>query len=92
MSFSSKIPRYITMKYNIEVFTTSNCPACDSVKEMLNIRNLVYKEFNVTNKICLDDLRSRVPYVKSVPQVFINNIHIGGLQDLVKEFTVNDYY
>lgn len=96
VDFEHELPKtlskYTAMKYNIEVFTTNSCPACESVKQMLNVRQLVYKELNIDNPAVLKELRYRIPGVKSIPQVFINDRYIGGLQELIKEFSSNDYY
>jgi glutaredoxin 3 len=80
--------------FKIEVFSKKNCPGCDQVKQMLKTRNLVYREFLVDSEdgAVKAELLSRVPGVRTVPQVFIDNRLIGGVQDLVKELATNDYY
>lgn len=79
--------------FKIEVFSQKNCSGCQQVKQLLNVRGLVYRELLIDaleeNK---KELFSRVPNVRSVPQVFIDNRHIGGLEDLIKELNSNDYY
>lgn len=79
--------------FKIEIFSQKNCSACQQVKQLLNVRGLVYRELLIDaleeNK---KELFSRIPNVRSVPQVFIDNRHIGGLEDLIKELSSNDYY
>ena len=80
--------------FKIEVFSQKNCSACNQVKQMLNTRALVYKELMIDDpqSAARKDLFTRLPGVRSVPQVFINDRHVGGLEDLVKELNSNDYY
>lgn len=80
--------------FKIEVFSQKNCSGCNQVKQLLNARGLVYREIMIddprgSNR---EELFMRLPDVRSVPQVFINDKHIGGLEDLVKELSTNDYY
>lgn len=67
----------------IELYTTSNCPYCVKAKRLLEHKKQSYKEIDVSND---PDLRNfmtkRAGGVKSVPQIFINNQHVGGCDDL----------
>lgn len=80
--------------YKIEVFSKKQCSGCEQVKNLLNVRGLVYKEILVDEPSGSgrEQLLIRLPNARSVPQVFINNRHIGGVHDLVKELSSNDYY
>ena len=68
----------------IVIYTTNICPYCIRAKELLSRKNLPFKEINVTN-----DSNAREALVKkangqrTVPQIFINDTHIGGHDDLV---------
>lgn len=80
--------------FKIEVFSKKNCAGCEQVKQMLKTRQLVFKEYLIDNPdgISKADLFARIPGVRTVPQVFINDRLIGGVDALVKELATNDYY
>lgn len=79
--------------FMIEVFSQNNCAACKQVKELLSKRNLIYTSYEIDNSpAAREDFFKRLPAARTVPQVFIDNRHIGGLDDLVKELYHNDYF
>ncbi len=68
---------------NITIYTTSTCPYCLRAKSLLNKKGFNYEEINVDND---DSLRQRMSKRahgrRTVPQIFIDNEHIGGCDDL----------
>lgn len=66
----------------IEIYTTAVCPYCDRAKQLLKRKNAEYTEIRVD----LDDAKReemvKRSQRKSVPQIFINDQHIGGCDDL----------
>ena len=68
---------------NIELFTTDYCPYCKKAKALFDKKGVKYKEIDLTR-----DEAGRLKLVersggrKTVPQIFINNQHIGGCDDL----------
>jgi len=82
------------MKANskIEVFSQNNCSGCVQVKNLLQSKNLAFTEYNLTTQPATKQLLfNRVPGVRTVPQVFINDILIGGLKELQEELQKVDY-
>lgn len=68
---------------NIEVFTTDYCPYCKKAKALLEKKGAKYQEFDLTHDPeGRDRLVTRSGGRKTVPQIFINNQHIGGCDDL----------
>jgi glutaredoxin 3 len=69
----------------IEVFTTNYCPYCVRAKDILKKHHLNFVEIDLT-----DDPSGRLQLVersggrKTVPQIFINDQHIGGCDDLIE--------
>lgn len=67
----------------VEIYTTKTCPYCIKAKNLLNRKNIKYKEIDVTNN---DELRmaliDKSGGRKTVPQIFINNQHVGGFDDI----------
>jgi glutaredoxin 3 len=67
----------------IEIYTTTTCPFCQAAKSLLAQKEVSYFEIDVTNKAQLrQDMTARAGGVTSVPQIFIDNEHIGGCDDL----------
>ena len=67
----------------IEIYTTELCGYCYRAKRLLDSENLAYDEIDVSAS---RDLRSamtkRAGGRTSVPQIFIDDMHIGGSDDL----------
>ncbi len=70
---------------NIEIYATAICPYCIAAKALLERKGV--KAMTVT-RIDLDAAKRDVMVQRSggrrtVPQIFINNTHVGGYDDLV---------
>ena len=67
----------------IEVYTTNVCPYCDRAKQLLRKHNLSFEEINVSSNILKrEEMLKRSNGRQTVPQIFINNQHVGGCDDL----------
>ena len=69
----------------IVIYTADNCPYCTMAKRLLDSKGLSYSEINIAN----DSEKRKALMQKSggqrtVPQIFINDQHIGGYSDLSK--------
>ena len=69
--------------HTIEIYTTPYCPYCVRAKALLQKKGVDYSETDVSGD---DDLRDamteRAGGRRSVPQIFIDDRHIGGCDDL----------
>lgn len=73
---------YRTMKKAL-IYTTNTCPYCTKAKILLQQKNISYSEINITNNQELRDQMIKISGGrKTVPQIFINDQHIGGCDDL----------
>jgi glutaredoxin 3 len=68
----------------IEIYTWRRCPFCIRAKDLLDRKGVAYTEYAIDG-----DERARDAMVargsdgrRSVPQVFINDRHVGGCDDL----------
>lgn len=67
----------------IEIFTGPNCGYCEAAKALLRENGLAFEEIDLAaDPANMDAFRSRLPRVKSIPQIFVDGEHIGGLEDL----------
>lgn len=71
---------------NAEVFTKPGCPYCVAAKQLLVKRNIPFVERDITRRDHWEEIRSRVPGFRTVPQVFLDGRHIGGFDDLTLHF------
>lgn len=69
-----------------EVFTKPGCPYCVAAKQLLVKKNIPYTERDITRREHWDEIKSRVPGFRTVPQVFLDGRHIGGFDDLSLHF------
>lgn len=68
---------------NIVIYTISKCPYCLKAKSLLDRKGFKYEEINVENDALLrQQMSERANGRKTVPQIFIDDQHIGGCNDL----------
>ncbi len=69
---------------HIEIYTKSYCGYCQRAKKLLKRKGLSFYEYEITHDaIMRDEMISRSGRT-TVPQVFIDGIHVGGGEDLAK--------
>ena len=66
----------------ITIYTKSNCPNCTTAKQLLHEKALQYTEFDAENPAWRIELLDRVPSVRQMPAIFINEQFVGGLAGL----------
>jgi glutaredoxin 3 len=64
------------------VWSQPNCPACEQAKALLDSRGIGYEVKTLNIDITKEEFFARLPGARSVPQIFLNNEHIGGLAEL----------
>ena len=73
----------MNQNYTFEVYSQTNCPACTQVKNLLQSRGYKYTvtmvDASPENK---QQFFNRLPQARTVPQVFVNGTHLGGLKEL----------
>lgn len=67
----------------IVVYTTSRCPYCHRAKALLRDKGMVFEEVDVTDRAELRALlREKAGGRTTVPQIWIDETHVGGFTDL----------
>ena len=70
---------------HIEIYTTRICPFCIAAKRLLGAKQVTYSEIDVGGDFALrDGMMERANGAHTVPQIFINDKHIGGCDDLYR--------
>lgn len=68
---------------DVVVYTQMLCGFCYQAKRLLSDRGVVFREIDVTgNPILRAEMASAAGGACTVPQVFIDGIHVGGSDDL----------
>ena len=70
------------MNPSVIIYSSATCPYCERAKMLFNKKNIAYTEVRVDidpeKRIEMQNKAHR----QSVPQIFINEHHIGGCDDL----------
>ncbi|MHB1273830.1 MAG: glutaredoxin 3 [Rhodanobacter sp.] len=68
----------------IEVYSTAVCPYCVAAKNLLKSKGLEWTEVRIdTDAAQRNVMLTRSGGCRTVPQIFINDQHVGGFDDLV---------
>lgn len=71
------------MSANVEVYTWSTCPFCIRAKALLTKKGIEFTEYCIDgDEAARSVMAERSHGRRSVPQVFINDHHVGGCDDL----------
>jgi glutaredoxin 3 len=81
------------MNTKFEVYSKPNCSYCDQAKSLLRSKGYDFIEWIIdVNQVkeegkayvSVQALKARLPSVRTVPQIFMNNEPIGGFMELQK--------
>ncbi len=68
---------------NITMYSGPMCAFCEAAKRLLVRNNLEFKEIDISSKEGLrDEMIQKANGKRTIPQIFFNNEHIGGYQEL----------
>jgi glutaredoxin 3 len=71
------------MTAKVEIYTWSTCPFCLRAKSLLNKKGVNFTEYSIDGD---EDARAKMAQrangKRSLPQIFINDNHIGGCDDI----------
>ena len=76
-------PTQNKVRASVEIYTTPICPYCVRAKSLLKHKGATYAEYNVGfDSAARQHMVERAYGQRSVPQIFINDRHIGGFDDI----------
>lgn len=71
------------MSAKVEIYTWSSCPFCIRAKGLLDRKGVEYTEYRIDgDRDAKDKMSVRANGRTSVPQIFIDDRHIGGCDDI----------
>jgi len=73
------------IKANVEIYTWQTCPYCIRAKMLLWWKGVQFTEYKIDgDATARNAMAERANGGRTVPQIFINNQHFGGCDDLYK--------
>jgi glutaredoxin 3 len=71
------------VKANVEIYTWQTCPFCIRAKMLLWWKGVNYQEYKIDgDEAARSQMTKRANGKRTLPQIFINNQHIGGCDDI----------
>jgi len=67
---------------HITIYTRDNCPNCVSAKRILEAANLKYVDVDIQLGDRLANFLKEFPDARQMPQIFINDQRVGGVEGL----------
>ena len=68
---------------NIIMYTGPMCNFCDAAKRLFSRNNIKYQEIDISTKDGLmDEMIKKANGKRTIPQIFFDEDHIGGYQEL----------
>lgn len=68
----------------IDMYTKFACPFCVRAKHLLQKKGVTFNEHDITmGGPKREEMLARAPLARTVPQIFIGDVHVGGSDDLV---------
>lgn len=71
------------MTAKVEIYTWRTCPFCIRAKHLLNQKGIDFTEYSIDgDEAARTEMSQRAKGSRSLPQIFINDRHIGGCDDI----------
>ena len=68
---------------NVTVYMGPMCNFCEAAKRLLNRNNIPYKEINIAiEEGKMHEMLSKSNGKRTIPQIFFDNHHVGGYEEL----------
>lgn len=73
----------MTEQSKVEIYTWEHCPYCQRAISLLDSKSIKYTRYRIDgDEPAREKMSVRANARKTVPQIFINDIHIGGCDDI----------
>lgn len=76
------LPGFQALPDGYIIFTKPDCKFCKAAKALLHDRGMTYLEKDITDDLISAEMYRNAPDAKTVPQIFLDNSHIGGFTEL----------
>ena len=68
----------------VEIYITAMCPYCSQARHLLQKKGVQFTEYRVDYDYALRKQMEQRSHRTSVPQIFIDDRHIGGFDDMAE--------
>ena len=75
------------MNKKVEIYSKSNCSYCVMAMNFFDSKGITYDVYSADDPDIFNEMLKRNPKARTVPQIFIDDILIGGYTDLVEKFS-----
>ena len=75
------------MNKKVEIYSKSYCSYCVMAMNFFDSKGITYEVYSADDPDIFDEMLKRNPQARTVPQIFIDDISIGGYTDLVEKFS-----
>jgi glutaredoxin 3 len=66
----------------VVVWSKYHCPYCDQAKALLGQRDIKFEERKIGDGYTREELLEAIPTARTVPQIIIDDVVIGGFNEL----------
>jgi glutaredoxin 3 len=66
----------------IQIYGTDWCPYCSAARDLLEGKGVPYEDIDATDPQVRADMIQRANGRRTVPQIFIGDLHVGGYDEL----------
>jgi glutaredoxin 3 len=75
---------------NVVMYTTASCPYCIRARLLLDKRGVTYTDIRIDEHPEMRSEMEAKAQRSSVPQIFIDDFHVGGFDDMVEMDVMGD--
>ncbi len=75
------------MNKKVEIYSKSNCSYCVMAMNFFDSKGITYEVYSADDPDIFNEMLKRNPKARTVPQIYIDDILIGGYTDLVEKFS-----
>lgn len=72
---------------NTIVWSKDNCPLCNKAFALLDSKGIDYEVRKIGSEWTREELLEAVPNARTVPQVFLDGVYLGGFTELQNHYT-----
>jgi glutaredoxin 3 len=69
------------------IWSKYNCPYCDQAKALMTSKGIEFEEKKIGDGYTKEELLEAVPNARTVPQIFLDGLLIGGFTELKQKLT-----
>lgn len=66
----------------VTIYSKDQCPWCERAKSLLELHDVTYNEIKIGREITREEFIEQFPGVRTVPQIYVGDVRVGGFDDL----------